>query len=194
MLVLGIYGSPRKGGNTDTLLDAVLEEAAKAGAEVEKVYCRRLKMSGCIECGGCDKTGQCVVDDDMQKVYPLLERAEAVVLAAPVFFYNVPAQCKALIDRSQACWAGRVLKKTTPEARRSFDSGRGYLVAVGATKGPRMFECMELTARYFYDALDMTYEAGMLLKGVEKKDGAASVPQTMDEARALGRKIVEGAA
>ena len=117
-----------------------------------------------------------------------------MVLAAPVFFYNVPAQCKALIDRGQACWSGRVLKKTTPEARRSFDSGQGYLVAVGATKGPRMFECMELTARYFYDALDMTYEGGILLRGVEKKDGAAQMPQTMDQARALGRKIVEGAA
>lgn len=194
MLVLGIYGSPRRGGNTDTLLDAVLDEAAKAGARIEKVYCRRLKMSGCIECGGCEKTGQCVVDDDMQKVYPLLAEAKAVVLAAPVFFYNVPAQCKALIDRGQACWSGRVLRKTTPEARRGFDSGRGYLVAVGATKGPRMFECMELTARYFYDALDMTYEGGLLLSGVEKKDGAAQMPQTMEEARALGRKIVQGAA
>ena len=194
MLVLGIYGSPRKGGNTDTLLDAVLEEAVQAGAIVEKVYCRRLKMNGCIECGGCDKTGQCVVDDDMQKVYPMLEKANAVVLSAPIFFYNVPAQCKALIDRSQACWAGRVLKKTTPEARRTFDSGQGYLVAVGATKGPRMFECMELTARYFYDALDMTYEGGMLLSGVEEKKGAAKMPQTMEEARVLGRKIVEKAA
>jgi len=73
MKVLGIYGSPRKGGNTDQLLDKVLEGARSAGAEVKRVYTRELNLCGCIECGGCDKTGECVVQDDMQKVYPLLD-------------------------------------------------------------------------------------------------------------------------
>ncbi|MFH1491579.1 MAG: flavodoxin family protein, partial [Pseudomonadota bacterium] len=72
MKVLGIYGSPRKKGNTDQLLDRALEGAEAEGAEVTRVYARDLKMSGCIECGGCDKTGQCVVKDDMQTVYPLM--------------------------------------------------------------------------------------------------------------------------
>lgn len=189
MLVLGIYGSPRKGGNTDLLLDAALAGAEAAGAEVAKVYCRRLKMSGCIACGGCDETGQCVLDDGMQEVYPLIERAGAVVLASPVYFYGPPAQAKALIDRSQACWSGRMLAKTTPEARKSFDSGAGYLIAVGATKGKRMFECMELTARYFYDALDMTYEPGLLVPGVEAKGQVAGDQDLLDQARDLGRRI-----
>jgi len=60
MKVLGIYGSPRKGGNTDQLLDKVLEGAQSSGAEVKKVYTRDLNLCGCIECGGCDKTGECV--------------------------------------------------------------------------------------------------------------------------------------
>ncbi|NIR16562.1 MAG: flavodoxin family protein, partial [Desulfobacterales bacterium] len=72
MKALGIYGSPRKGGNTDQLLDKVLEGAKSGGAETSSVYARDLDMSGCIECGGCDKTGKCVVKDDMQDVYPLL--------------------------------------------------------------------------------------------------------------------------
>ena len=191
MLVLGIYGSPRKGGNTDLLLDAALEAARDAGAETEAVYCRCLKMTGCIACGGCDETGQCVLDDDMQKVYPLIARAGAVLLASPVYFYGPPAQAKALIDRSQACWSGRVLKKTTPEARKSYDSGRGYLITVGATKGPRMFSCMELTARYFYDALDMTWEGGLLIPGVEAKGQIASDPASLEKARALGRQAAQ---
>ena len=86
MKLLGIYGSPRKGGNTDLLLDAALEAAREAGVEVKSVYCRKLKYQGCISCGGCDKTGQCVIKDDMQDIYPLWDEAEAIILSTPDFF------------------------------------------------------------------------------------------------------------
>lgn len=190
MKVLGIYGSPRKGGNSDILLDQVLEAAAEAGAETQRIYCRRLKnLSGCIECGGCDETGKCVVEDDMQEVYPLLEAADAIILSAPIFFYNIPAQAKALVDRSQACWAGRLLKKTKEE-RKYFDSGKGWLIGVGASKGANLFAGTELTAKYFYDAMDMSYEGAILVWGVESKGSIKERPEHMQEARELGRKIV----
>ncbi|MES0397790.1 MAG: flavodoxin family protein, partial [Syntrophobacteria bacterium] len=157
--VLGIYGSPRKGGNTDLLLDRILEGARAAGAEVESIYARKLKISGCIECGSCDDTGECAVHDDMDTVYPLLQEADVIFLASPNFFYNVTAQVKLLIDRSQAMWSKRLLEKT-PEQRRKYDGGKGYLVCVGATKGKNLFVGVELTVKYFFDALDMTYEGG----------------------------------
>jgi multimeric flavodoxin WrbA len=134
MKVLGIYGSPRKKGNTDQLLDRVLEGAQSAGAETLKVYARDLEMSGCIGCGGCDKTGQCVVKDDMQSIYPLFDEARVIILASPVYFYGVTAQVKAIIDRSQANWSKRMLQKSAEE-KKSFDRGRGYLISVGATRG-----------------------------------------------------------
>jgi multimeric flavodoxin WrbA len=193
MKVLGIYCSPRKGGNTDILLDQALESAAEAGAETERIYCRKLKnLSGCIECGGCDETGKCVVEDDMQEVYPLLKEADAVILSVPIFFFNMPAQSKALVDRTQACWADRLLKKKTKEARKKYDSGKGWLIAVGATKGANLFTGMELTAKYFYDALDMTYEGAMLVWNVEAKGDIKDHPEHIQAARDLGRKIVTG--
>lgn len=189
MKVLGIYGSPRKGGNTDQLLDKVLEGAQSAGAEISRVYARDLKMSGCIECGGCDKTGKCVVDDDMQSVYPLLEEAGVIFLASPIFFYSVTAQVKALIDRSQANWSKRMLEKT-PKERKSYGSGRGYLIAVGATRGENLFEGAILTARYFFDALDMSYGGGIFFRSLEKKSAVQEHPETLQEAFNLGRKAV----
>ena len=105
MNVLGIYGSPRKGGNSDQLLDKTLEGAESKGADISRIHACDLKINGCRECGGCDKTGICVVKDDMQSVYPLLEKADIIFLASPIFFYGIPAQAKALIDRSQACWS-----------------------------------------------------------------------------------------
>lgn len=191
MMVLGIYGSPRKGGNTDILLDAVLAAAAEEGAEIEKVYSRKLEIHGCKACGACDKTGRCVQKDDMDQVYPLFDRADAVVLSAPIFFYNVPAELKALIDRSQARFAGRLLKKRGPELS-TYDSGKGYLVSVGATRGKNLFEGTELTARYFYDALDMKYCRGIFFWRVDKAGEIAKVEGALDQARDLGKKIAAG--
>lgn len=189
MNILGIYGSPRKNGNSDILLDKALEGARRAGATTQAVYCRKLRISGCIECGGCEATGQCVIDDGMQDVYPLLRQAEAIILAEPIFFYGAPAQTKALIDRAQAEWSRRLLSKTTKEARKTFDGGRGYLIAVGATQGKNMFVCVELEAKYFYDALDMSYEGGMLIRGVEAKGGILDQPQIVQQAYDLGREV-----
>ena len=188
--VLGIYGSPRKGGNTDLLLDRILEGSREAGAEVESLYVRRLKISGCLECGSCDDTGECAVRDDMEKVYPLMQEADVIFLASPNFFYNVTAQVKLLIDRSQAMWSKRLLEKT-PEQRRTFDSGKGYLICVGATKGKNLFVGVELTAKYFFDALDMSYEGGLLIDRVEEKGEILKHPDAMDKGFDLGKRAVE---
>jgi multimeric flavodoxin WrbA len=186
MRVLGIYGSPRKKGNTDILLDTVLAAASEAGAETGAVYARKLKIAGCVGCGGCDTTGVCVVKDDMREVYDKLEWAGAVVLSAPIYFYNVPAQAKALIDRSQAMWAKRLLAGKTPG--KGHSRGKGYLVAAGATKGKNLFVGTELTARYFYDALDLKYSGGLFYWRVDKAGEIREHPDALKEAAELGRR------
>jgi len=191
MKILGIYSSPRRKGNSDILLDKALEGAKSVGAEISTVYARDLKMSGCIECGGCDKTGKCVVMDEMQSVYPLLESADAIILASPIFFYGVPAQVKAIIDRGQALWRKRMLTKTK-EQRKTYDSGKGYLIAVGATSGKSLFDGTIMTVRYFYDALDMSYEGGMFIRKIDKKGAILEHPELLKEAYELGVSIANG--
>ena len=192
MKVLGIYTSPRKGGNSDLLLDQALEGAQAAGAQIERIYCRKLKISGCLECGGCDKTGECVVKDDMQQVYPLLDEADAIIIATPIFFYCMPAQGKALVDRCQARWSKRMITKTR-EQRKTFDSGKGYMVAVGATKGKNLFQSVELVSQYFYDALDMSYEGGLTVRGMDAKAAVKQDQDVLAQALALGKRVVDEA-
>ncbi len=189
MKVLGIYGSPRKEGNSDLLLDRALEGAKSAGAEIIKIFVRDLKISGCQECGGCDKTGECVVKDEMEKIYPLLWDSPIVFLSSPIFFYGLPAQAKLLIDRSQAMWSRRMLEKSA-EGRKRYDHGQGFLIAVGATKGKNLFEGVQLTAKYFFDALDKSYEGGLFFRAVEGKGKIADQPSALQEAYELGRKAV----
>lgn len=186
--LLGIYGSPRKGGNSDILLDKIISGAKETGAEIKCIYVRDLRIGGCLECGGCDKTGICIIDDAMQDVYQLLQDADVIILSAPVFFYGLPSQTKALVDRTQAIWSKRILEKSN-NALKTYDSGRGYMISIGATKGQNLFEGIELTAKYFYDALDMEYEGGLFFKKIEEKKAILKHEDAIKEAFTFGKRI-----
>ena len=189
MKVLGIYGSPRKGGNSDILLTEALKGAESAGASASSIRVCDYKIAGCIECGGCDNTGVCIQKDDMHKIYPQLQEADIIILASPMFFYGIPSQTKALIDRCQAMWCKRRLEKSINE-RKSYSSGTGYLIGVGATKGSNLFEGAKLVAKYWYDALDMNFADGMYVWSVDEKGAINNRPDALQEAFALGKKLV----
>ena len=103
--VLGIAGSPRRRGNTEALLDQFIAGAKIGGARTEKVVAARLDIGVCVGCNKCFTTGRCAIEDDFQDLYDKLIAADVVVLAAPLYFWNVPAQTKALTgaDRPLAC-------------------------------------------------------------------------------------------
>jgi multimeric flavodoxin WrbA len=103
--VLGLYGSPRRGGNTDLLLDEALKGAAGQGARAEGIHLCDFRITPCKECLSCFNDGVCIIDDDMRGIYPRLLEADVVILASPIFFYGITAWAKALVDRCQALWA-----------------------------------------------------------------------------------------
>ncbi|MCX5889808.1 MAG: flavodoxin family protein [Deltaproteobacteria bacterium] len=188
MKVLGILGSPRRGGNSEILLKAFLEGAAGGGAEVEEILLRELKIYPCLEIYHCFKDGTCPIKDDMRELYDKLLAADVVALASPIFFYNVSAQAKAMIDRTQALWARRyVLKQDFPGGRR-----QGILLAVGATKGKLLFVGTRLTAKYFFDAVNVRYAAEILVRGADEKGAIQAQPETLERARDLGRRLAQG--
>ena len=99
MKVLGILGSPRVRGNSDILLDQALTGAKETGAEVEKIVLVKKKISGCLDCGQCNKVGGCVVKDDMQLIYKKILEADAIIHSVPVYFWTMTSQMKAYLDR-----------------------------------------------------------------------------------------------
>jgi multimeric flavodoxin WrbA len=188
MHILGIWGSPRKGGNSEALLGAFLDGAAGAGAEVEKIALRELKISPCLEIYHCFKDGTCPIKDDMLPLYDKLLAADVVVLASPIFFYSVSAQAKAMIDRTQALWARRYhLKRDFPGPER-----QGVLLCTGATQGKLLFVGARLVAKYFFDAINVTYAAEILVRGVDGKKEIQKKPEVLEAARDLGRRLAGG--
>ena len=99
MNVLGIMGSPRVGGNSDVLLDDALVAAEEVGAQVEKIILDRKKISGCKDCKKCNRTGLCVIKDDMPAIHKKILAAETIIHSGPVYFWSMTAQMKAYLDR-----------------------------------------------------------------------------------------------
>ncbi len=186
--VLGIMGSPRYGGNSDMLLDSALKGAEEGGAKIEKIRICDLKISPCTECHGCDDTGECIVEDDMQTLYPKLVEADRLFLASPIFFMGVSAQTKALVDRCQCIWVRKyVLKQTIGKGR---ENRSGLFIAVGGSKNQEKFVGAEKTVRAFFATLDFTYEKELLIAGVDEMGGIMKHPSALDDAKRLGQELV----
>ena len=168
MFILGLQGSPRKGGNTDSLLAAFMEKAEQAGAVVKTIQVSRAGIVPCIGCGHCESHGTCVFayDPMSMEIYGLLRAADMVVAASPVFFYGVSSQLKSLIDRSQTLWSRKyVYKLRDPMAA----TRKGVLLSVGASKGRQLFDGVQLTAKYFFDAIDADFSHALTYRGIEAK-------------------------
>ncbi|MFP4641582.1 MAG: flavodoxin family protein [Dehalococcoidia bacterium] len=187
MKVLGIMGSPRKKGNTDLLLDEALKGASSMGAEVEKIVPDKLNIEPCREYYGCLRDGNCVIQDDMDEIYPKLLEYNVIIVASPMFFYGVTAQVKALIDRCQALWARKhVLKQDFPDGTR-----KGVFIGVGATKGKNLFEGSILTMKYFFNAIGVKYADELLVWSVDKKGEIREHPSALPDAVELGKRVVQ---
>lgn len=98
--VLVLAGSPRKGGNSDLLCDALIRGARESGNNAEKIYVQDLKIGSCRACYGCRGTGRCVQKDDMDTLLEKMIAADVIVLATPVYFYSMDGQMKTMIDRT----------------------------------------------------------------------------------------------
>ena len=187
MFVLGLMGSPRRQGNTDLLLSTFLDGAQEKGAEVLKVDVAFKHIAPCQGCRFCEKQGLCRQQDDaMGEMNYLLRRADVVVLATPIFFYGPPAQTKALIDRSQALWARRhIMNLTDPKAL----FRKGFLLAVGATKGKELFTGTSLIAKYFFDAVGARYEGFLGFRQMEEPGAIARHPTALADAKKKGAEL-----
>ncbi len=122
--VLAIVGSPRKNGNSVSMVKEALQAFSDKEYEKEIIYLRDYKYRSCIGCEKCAGDKRCPVNDDMQKVYPVLEKADAIIFASPVYNYNITSWMKAFIDRLYCYY-------DWSEDRRSWKSALGKNRPIG---------------------------------------------------------------
>jgi len=166
MMVLGLQGSPRKKGNSDFLLSLFMDQARLMGAQTIVIETDKKHIVPCKEYTTCERKGFCPIKDDMKyEIYGLLREADIVVAATPVFFFNVTAQLKSLIDRCQTLWARKYKLGLTDPGRKMR---KGFLLAVGASRGKNLFDGIHLTMRYFFDAVGAEYAGSLTYREIEK--------------------------
>lgn len=187
MKVLGIAGSPRRGGNTDLLLAEVLKGAESRGAGVKTIFLNKLKITPCQHCDACFEAGVCRIKDDMQMVYEETEKADRIVLASPVQFMGVSAQAKAMIDRCQALWARKYVLKIPPLG--DTRPRKGLFIAVGGMKLANLFEPSLAIVKALFKVLDVEYAGDLLFPGVDEKGAIKNHPTALKDAFAAGRKL-----
>lgn len=165
MFVSGFMGSPRKNGNTNFLLRLLLEKLADHGAKTELVDVTKKNIIPCTGCGSCERKGSCPLNDDMgSEILPLFKKSDLIIIASPVYFYTVPSQLKAMMDRSQTLWGRKyALKMTDPSSK----SRKGFILSVGATSGKTLFDAIEMPLRYFFDAIGAGYDGKLVYGGIE---------------------------
>lgn len=190
MKLLGISTSPRRQGNTELLLDEVLRGAKDAGGKVEKIVLKDLHIAPCLECEECVEAGQCVVQDDMRMIYEKLIETDRLAFASPIFFMGLCAQAKALVDRCQAFWIKKYVRKEHVIPPGRVPPRRGLFISVGGTRGEKLFRCAQLTMKYFFDVLEMEYWDNLTFGRIDATGEISSHPTAMKDAYEAGKKLI----
>jgi len=188
--IVALYGSPRRQGNTATLLMQAVAGARDAGARVEEFVLRDLKLSACLEIYSCRQDGECRIRDDFQKVREHVLASAGLMLASPIFYYAVSAHTKILMDRFHSLW----VKKHWVDAQRNPTPGmrrKGLFISAGATRGKRLFDGTLLSVRYFFDTLDMDLWKALLYRGLEHESEVQEHPDYLNETYQTGRDLAE---
>ena len=159
MKITALVGSPRKMSNTDILVDKILEAGTKKGYISEKIYLYDQQIKPCIDCRAC-KRGEleCVIIDDMRKIYSSLDSADVIVFGTPVYFYGPTGPMKTLIDRLRPYIANKKLR------------GKKGLLVVPSEEGPECTEPLVELYKMSFHYLGLEYLGAVLATAYEKAE------------------------
>ncbi len=178
-------GSPRHNGNTDILVERALKGAHESGADVVLVRLRDLSIDHCQGCNCCFDAGECRIDDDMTHLYQLLDEADVIILATPVYFSGLSSIMKQMIDRCQCLWA----RKEVLGARIGSLGRTGALISVGGQNPPEFKNSISVVKSYF-NSIDVDYRAELLVPAVDEKGDIMNNPTFLAKAYDMGVSLV----
>lgn len=175
--------SPRAKGNSDAAADVLA-----ASTQIVPLRLRDFNIAPCMGCGACARSGQCVLakKDRAEELFTRMESAPGLVLTAPVYFYHLPAQAKAFIDRAQSRYLARL-----SGMRPKLPKRRAYAVLLaGQPRGERLFEGILITLRYFLDVFDYELVDTALVRGVDGPGDLLATPKAMGQLGALQERMM----
>lgn len=184
--ILGINASPREEGNTWKLLARFLRGAVEQGGRSEAVVLNSLKFSPCQECEDLpDDNKRCIVQDELQAIFPKVEEADIIALASPIFFGSLSAQAKMFIDRFQCHWRAKDILGLDLGQKRK----KGVFLCVEASERDDFQQNAKAIVKNFFATVNAGYAGEILCKGVDAKGAILKRPEVLEEAIALGKSL-----
>lgn len=164
--VAAIYGSPRRNQNSDILLEKVLEGIGTSDTFISKVYASSPDIHHCSACSCCYKEGICIIKDEMQQVYNIIDKADIVITSSPVYFHTVSSHLKKLIDRCQSVWASKYILKKSSISR---NTRLGYIICTGGpVEEKSYFDCTEKVLDLFHKCINARITGKLTVSNVDK--------------------------
>lgn len=179
MIVLAIVGSPRVKGNTSYLVDQALEAVSEAGIDTEKIILSQYEVNSCLGHDACASYDSCTQQDDAGWILDKFRTADGIILATPVYYYNVSAQMKAFLDRNY--W---LYKHDLEYQARTIG-----IIVVAEQIG---IEDTLYSLRQFTEDFNVSDEGIFTASGLAHEIGdAANNLSLVEEARQLGRQMAQ---
>ena len=192
MQIIGISGSPRRGGNSDLILENILVGAQQAGATSEVVFLSDLNFSSCVGCERCRKDKICTrFDDDLTPLYSKIIGARGMVLVSPVYNYNITSWMKAFIDRMY-CYYDFDNERPRGWSSRLADQGRKALLTIVAEQTSKedlglTMEALRLPMQALgYEIMGETPVLGMFDAGV-----VGNHPEVLNRSAEMGKILAQ---
>jgi multimeric flavodoxin WrbA len=190
MHILGINGSPRKNGNTSTLLQAILEGSRKAGAETTEAHLHSLNMKGCIGCLSCrtEKPGSCAQKDELSQHLEAVKSCDGLVVACPIYMNRVSGQMKLFVDRCYSLY----ISKPEGGYESAVPPGKTYALVIsqGAGDADAYGRSSRWLAGMTGSGLGLN-EVGRIIHTDSAAKPAKDDATLLREAHDLGRRLVE---
>ncbi len=189
MKVVAFHGSPRLEGNTDILIKEMLRAIGESSHDIQVFKLNFMNIKPCQDCGGCDKSGECIIHDDMDSIYGAIRQADRIILASPIFFFGLSAQAKIMIDRCQSFWCEKyLLKRPLPPG----PFGRkGLLLLVGGMKKEIGIQCAEATGSAFFRTVSVPEHRTLSFLGIDAKGAILEHPEALRSAFEAGKDLVK---
>jgi hypothetical protein len=191
--VLAFATSPRRHGNSETLLDWVLEAmAGDQDATIEKIVLSDVNINPCHGCNACEQLNRCVQRDDMDYVHDRIIEADCIILAAPIYCMGLASQAKVLVDRTQVFRSRKYvlhLPIVPPERK---GKRIGIFLSVAGQNWDYVFDAAIPSVKCFFNVIDVRNKdiRYLMINGVDEKGAIERHPTAWEDAHLLANEVV----
>lgn len=190
---LAFAGSPRRGGNSETLLDWMLDAMRnESDVAVEKIPIIEANINPCMGCNMCEKLNKCVQRDGMDIIHDKLIEADCIILAAPIFCMGVCSQAKALIDRAQVFRSRKYVLKLPIVPPERKGKRLGVFLSTAGQKWDYVFDAAIPSVKCFFNVIDVKEKdiRYLMKNGVDEMGAILKHPTARQDAEHLAKDVV----